>query len=541
MSKQLMFDDHGRQKVLKGAKSLADLMKITLGPTGRNVLVGKSFGSPEIIKDGHAISKEVELADPFENMGAKMIAETASKTSDIIGDGTATTAILTHAIYESGLKYLTAGLNPLDIKKGIDRATEAVVESMKKAATPVKTKDDYLNIATIAANHNELIGKHIASAMEKVGKEGIITVEESQGREITLEFAEGLSFDKGYISPYFVNNTGNMTCVLDEPFILLYDKKISSVQELVPLLEQVAQTGASLLIIADEVENEALTVLVLNKLQGVLKVAAVKTPAFGDRKKSIMEDIAIVTGGKFFSEEMGVKLEKIQLSDLGRAKSAKIEKENTYIIQGAGAKSKIDARLNQIRNQIKATTSEYDREKLEERLAKLSGGVALIKVGAVTESEQKDKKNLVENAVHSAQAAREEGFLPGGGVAYLATLPELDKLLKGADDPAEIAGIRIIKEALQIPLKQIVNNSGGDGSLVLDEVKEKLLSSKNSFGYDASQGEMVDMLKVGIVDPAKLLRVALQNAASSGGLMLTAKTFLTDLKDKDKKIAESVV
>ncbi|MEW6027027.1 MAG: chaperonin GroEL [Planctomycetota bacterium] len=540
MPKQLMFDDHGRQKVLKGARSLADLMKITLGPTGRNVLVGKSFGSPEIIKDGHAISKEVELADPFENMGAKMITETASKTSDIIGDGTAMTAILTHAIYESGLKYLTAGLNPLDIKKGIDRATEAVVESMKKTATPVKTKADYLNIATIAANHNELIGKHIAAAMDKVGKEGIITVEESQGREITLEFAEGLSFDKGYISPYFINNTDNMTCVLEEPLILLYDKKISNVQELVPLLEQVAQTGASLLIIADEVENEALTVLVLNKLQGVLKVAAVKTPAFGDRKKSIMEDIAIVTGGKFFSEEMGVKLEKIQLSELGRAKSAKIEKENTYIIQGAGEKSKIDARLNQIRNQIKATTSEYDREKMEERLAKLSGGVALIKVGAVTESEQKDKKNLVENAVHSAQAAREEGFLPGGGVAYLAALPELDNLLKSTDDPAEIAGIRIIKEALQIPLKQIVSNSGGDGSLVLDEVKEKLSSSK-SMGYDASQGEMVDMVKAGIVDPAKLLRVALQNAASSGGLMLTARTFLTDFKEKDKKIAESVV
>ncbi|HLD36144.1 MAG TPA: chaperonin GroEL [Planctomycetota bacterium] len=541
MSKQLMFDDQGRQKILKGAKSLADLMKITLGPTGHNVLVGKSFGSPEIIKDGHIIAKEVELADPFENMGAKMIAETASKTSDIIGDGTATTAILTHAIYESGLKYLTAGLNPTDIKKGIDRATETVVESMKKTATPVKTEDDYLNIATIAANHNEIIGQHIATAMNKVGKEGIITVEESQGREITLEFAEGLSFDKGYISPYFVNNTNNMTCVLEEPLILLYDKKISNVHELVPLLEQVAQTGGSLLIVADEVENEALTVLVLNKLQGVLKVAAVKTPAFGDRKKAIMEDIAIVTGGKFFSEEMGVKLENIKLADLGRAKSAKIEKENTYIIQGAGDKSQITARLNQIRNQIKSTASEYDREKLEERLAKLSGGVALIKVGAITESEQKDKKNLVENAVHSAQAAREEGFLPGGGVAYLATLPELDKLLKGTDDPAEIAGIKIIKEAIQIPLKQIVSNSGGDGSLILSEVKEKLLSTKRFTGYDASQGEMVDMIKAGIVDPAKLLRVALQNAASSGGLMLTAKTFLTDLKEQDKRIAESVV
>ena len=541
MPKQLMFDDHGRQKILKGAKSLADLMKITLGPTGRNVLVGKSFGSPEIIKDGHIISKEVELEDPFENMGAKMIAETAAKTSDVIGDGTAITAILTHAIYEEGLKYLTAGLNSLDIKKGIDRATEIVVQTLKKIATPVKTKEDYLNVATIAANHNEIIGQHIASAMAKVGKEGIITVEESQGREITLEFAEGLSFDKGYISPYFINNTNKMTCVLEDPYILLYDKKISNVQELVPLLEQVAQVGASLLIIAEEVENEALTVLVLNKLQGILKCAAVKTPAFGDRKKSIMEDMAIVTGGKFFSEEMGMKLENIKLSELGRAKSARIEKENTYIIQGSGDKSKIQTRLNQIRNQIKTNASDYDREKLEERLAKLSGGVAIIKVGAVTESEQKDKKNLVENAVHSAQAAREEGYLPGGGVAYLATLPELDKLLKGTSDSAEIAGIRIVKEAIQIPLKQIVSNSGGDASLVLDEVKEKLLSSKDFIGYDASQGELVNMVKAGILDPAKLLRIALQNASSTGGLMLTAKTFLTDLKEKEKRITESVV
>jgi chaperonin GroEL len=540
MSKQLMFDDNGRQKILKGAQSLAGLMKLTLGPTGRNVLVGKSFGSPEVVKDGNLIAKEMELPDPFENMGAKMVAEAASKTSDIIGDGTATTAILAHAIYEIGLKSLSSGLNPTGIKKGIDRAAEAVVESLKKNATPVKTKEDYLNIAVIAANHNELIGKHIAAAMEKVGKEGIITVEESQGREITLEFAEGLSFDKGYISPYFVNNPGNMTCLLEDPFILLYDKKISSVQELVPLLEQVAQSGSALLIVADEVENEALTVLVLNKLQGVLKVAAVKTPAFGDRKKSIMEDIAVVTGGKFFSEEMGVKLENIQLSDLGRAKSAKIEKENTYIIQGAGKKSDIEARLSQIRKQIQIASSDYDREKLEERLAKLSGGAAIIKVGAVTESEQKDKKNLVENAVHSAQAAREEGFLPGGGVAYLAALPELDKLLKGADDTSEIAGINIIKEAIQIPFRQIVSNSGGDASLAFADTRAKTAGS-GAIGYDAKQGKMVDMVKAGIVDPAKLLRVALQNAASAGGLMLTVKTFLTDLKDNEKKITESVV
>jgi len=538
MPKQLMFDDTGRQKILKGSHALSDIMKITLGPSGHNVLLEKSFGSPEIVKDGQVISKDLELEDPFENMGLKMIIEAASKTSDIIGDGTVTTAILANAIYEEGLKCLTAGTNPNHLKKGIDRATEIVVRTLKKHSIPAKDKKDYLNIATIAANHNKTIGEHIATAMEKVGKEGVIIVEESKGREITLEFTEGLSFDKGYISPYFINNTENLTCVLDEPYILLYEKKISNVNELLPLLEQVLQVGASFLIVAEEIEGEAIALLVINKLQGILKCAAVKAPAFGDRKKAIMEDIAILTNGKLFSEDMGIKLESIQLSDLGRAKSVKVDKDNTYIIQGYGDKSKIEFRVNQIRNQIKTTNSDYDREKLEERLAKLLGGVAIIKVGATTETEQKDKKSMVENAVHSAQAAREEGFLPGGGVAYLSALPELEKAASATTDPVEKFGIQIIIKAIQMPFTQIVNNTGSDGNLILEQVKEKS-SAKEFIGYDAKAGEIVNMIKAGIIDPTKLLRTALQNAASTAGLMLTAKTFITDLKDKDKKISGS--
>ncbi|MFH0888049.1 MAG: chaperonin GroEL [Planctomycetota bacterium] len=539
MPKQLMFDDTGRQKILKGSRALSDIMKITLGPSGHNVLLEKSFGSPEIVKDGQVISKDLELEDSFENMGLKMVTEAASKTSDIIGDGTVTTAILTNAIYEEGLKYLTAGINPKHLKKGIDLATEIVVQTLKKNSIPAKDKKDYLNIATVAANHNKAIGEHIASAMEKVGKEGVITVEESKGREITLEFTEGLSFDKGYISPYFINNTENLTCVLDEPYILLYEKKITNVNELLPLLEQVLQVGASFLVVAEEIEGEAIALLVINKLQGILKCAAVKAPAFGDRKKAIMEDIAILTNGKLFSEDMGIKLESIKLSDLGRAKSVKVDKDNTYIIQGYGDKSKIEFRVNQIRNQIKTITSDYDREKLEERLAKLLGGVAIIKVGATTETEQKDKKSMVENAVHSAQAAREEGFLPGGGVAYLNTLSELEKIASETTDPTEKFGIQIIIKAIQIPFKQIVNNTGSDGNLILEQVKEKF-SSKEFIGYDAKAGEMVNMIKAGIIDPTKLLRTALQNAASTAGLMLTVRTFITDLKDKDKKISGSL-
>jgi chaperonin GroEL len=541
MSKQLMFDDIGRQKVLKGSQALADILKITLGPSGHNVLIGKSFGSPEILKDGNSISKELELEDPFENMGAKMVAETLSKTADVIGDGTAITAILTNAIYEEGLKYLTTGMDPLLLKKGIELATQTVVQTMKENSIPVKTKEDYLNIATVSSNHNKTIGEYIASSMDKVGKEGVITVEDSKGREITLEFVEGLSFDKGYISPYFMNKMENLTCVLEEPYILLSEKKISNAHELLPLLEQILQVGANILIVADEVESEALTLLVLNKLQGVLKCAAVKTPAFGDRKKAIMEDIAIVTGGNFFSEESGIKLESIKLSQLGRAKTVKIDKDNTYIIEGLGNKSKIEARLNQIRNQISKTTSDYDREKLEERLSKLSGGVAIIKVGAPTETEQKEKKTLVENAVHSARAAREEGLLPGGGVAYLLSLPKLEKLLQETNDPTEKSGIQAVMKSIQIPLKQIVNNSGQDGSLILEEVKEKLSSSNEPIGYDVRTGELTNLVKVGVLDPAKLLRVALQNAASAAGMMLSARTFITELKDKKKRVAESVV
>ena len=541
MPKQLMFDEAGRQKVLKGSQALAKIMKTTLGPTGHNVLIGKSFGSPEIIKDGNAIAKELEMADPFENMGVKMVAEAASKTSDVVGDGTVITALLTNAIYEEGLKYLTSGVNPVDLKKGIDRAVELVVENLKKNSTPVKTKEDYLNIATVSAGQNKIIGNMIAEAMDKVGKEGIITVEESKGREISLEFAEGMSFDKGFISPYFINKLDNMSCVLEDPYILLYEKKISSVQELVPLLEQVAQIGGSLLIVAEEVEGEALSLLVLNKLQGTFKCAAVKAPAFGDRKKAIMEDIAVLTGGKFFSEELSQKLEKISIKDLGTAKIVRVEKENTYIIQGNGDKKKIESRINQIRNQMKLTTSDYDREKLEERLAKIMGGVAVIKVGATTETEQKEKKAIVENAVDSAQAAREEGFLPGGGVAYLAALPELAKIFKSSTDPVEKFGIEIVMKVLHLPIKQIAENSGSDGGFVVEEVKERLASGKEIIGFDARTGELVNMAKAGILDPAKLLRVALQNAASTAGMMLSARVFLTDLKDEEKKVSGSVV
>ncbi|MDI6733022.1 MAG: chaperonin GroEL [Planctomycetota bacterium] len=533
MSKQVIFDNAGREKILKGSQSMADILKITLGPTGHNVLIEKSFGSPEIIKDGNIISKEVELEDPFENMGAKMVAEAASKTAEEVGDGTALTAILTHSIYEDGLKYITAGHSSTSLKKGIDQATDTVVQTLKKNSIPVKTKDDYLHIATIAANHNETIGKHIASAIDKVGKEGIITVEESKGREITVEYAEGLSFDKGYISPYFITNIDDLTCVLEKPYILLYEKKITNARELLPLLEQVVPTGSPLLIIAEEIEGEALTLLVLNKLQGILKCGAVKAPAFGDRKKSIMEDISIISGGTFFCEEMGIKLESITISQLGRAKKVKIEKENTFIIQGYGDKTKISERLNQIRNQIKTITSEYDREKLEERLAKLSGGVAVIEVGATTETEQKDKKALVENAVHSAQAARDEGYLPGGGSAYLSTLPELQKLFNQTTDPTEKMGIKIVMSAIQLPLKQIGINSGTDGSYITEDVKEKQIANKN-IGYDAVRKHFVDMLSAGIIDPTKLLRIALQNAASTAGMMLSARTFLSDIKEEKK-------
>lgn len=541
MAKQLMFDQEGHQKILKGARALNDILKITLGPTGRNVILDKSFGSPEVVKDGEAISKEVELPDPFENMGSKMVGEVASKTADVVGDGAAMSALLAYAIYEEGLKYITAGANPVALKKGIDRATAEVVAKLKEMTAPAKDKSDYEHIATISANHNEPIGKLIADAMTRVGKEGVITVEESKSRETTLEFTEGLSFDKGYISPYFVTNADDLSCVLDDCYVLLYEKKITNAQELLPLLEQVVQTGKSMLIIGEEVEGEAITALVLNKLQGVLRCCAVKAPAFGDRKKAIMDDIAVVTGGKFFSEELGAKLEEISVNDLGRAKQVKVEKENTTIIEGAGDKKKIEARVNQIRQLIKTTTSDYDREKYEERLAKLVGGVAIIKVGGITETVMKERKGVVENAVNAAKAAREEGFLPGGGLAYLKTLPALTELAEQTGEPDEKFGINILARALETPLRQIAANSGKDGFSVVEELKDRL-DEKAPIGFDASTGEYANLIQAGIIDPTKLLRVALQNAASIAGMMLSSRTLITELKDesKEKKIEGSV-
>ncbi|MFH1227722.1 MAG: chaperonin GroEL [Planctomycetota bacterium] len=539
MSKQLMFDYEAHQKILKGAKALADTLRITLGPTGRNVLLDKSFGNPEIVKDGNAISKEVELPDPFENMGSKMISEVASKTSDMVGDGASVSALLAYAIYESGLKYLTSGANPVALKNGIDKATLQIIATLKEMSKPASGQSDYQNIATVSANRDETIGKLIAEAITKVGKEGVVTVEEGKARETTLEFTEGLSFDKGYISPYFVTNPDDLTCVLNDCYILLYEKKITNLQEMLPLLEQVVQTGKSILIVAEEIEGEALTALVLNKLQGALKCCAVKTPAFGDRKKAVMQDIAVVTGGRFFSEELGAKLEEISVNDLGKAKSIKIDKDNTYIIEGAGAKKKIEERVVQIRNLIKTTTSDYDREKYEERLAKLVGGVAVIKVGAPMETLMKEKKSVIENAVNSTRAAREEGYLPGGGLAYLKCLPALEELKEDTTEPDERLGIAIVARALEMPLRQIADNSGRDGAMIVEELKEKSKDNE-PIGFDAFSGEYTHMIKAGIIDPTKLLRSAIQNASSIAGLMLSSRTLITDLKENEKTIEGSV-
>ena len=537
MAKQLMFDEEARQKIQKGVNAVTEVMRITLGPSGRNVILEKKFGAPESIKDGNDISKEIELVDPFENMGAKMVAEAASRTSDVVGDGTTTAAVLTRALYEEGLKYLAAGANPMLIKKGIDRAVQTVTTELKKMSRPIKNKTDYQRIATISAHYSDLIGQLVADAMEKVGTEGTITVEEGKGRETTLEFVEGLQFDKGYLSPYFINNPETLTCTLDDSYILLYEKKISNVQEILPLLEAVHQTGRPLLIIAEEVEGEALTSLILNKLNGILRVAATKAPAFGDRKKAMLEDIAVLTGGRLISDELGLKLENITLDDLGRAQTVRCEKENTAIVGGQGDKKKIEERIQQIRNQIKQTTSDYDREKLEERLAKLTGGVAVIKVGALMESALKEKKALVNNAVHSAQAAREEGILPGGGTAYLKTIPVINNLAAATGDENEKFGINIVARALDVPLKQIAANAGFDGGIIVEELKER---NEPHLGFDAVSGKFVNMLETGIIDSTKFLRVALQNAASIAGLMLTSCTLVTDLKEKKKKIEGSV-
>ncbi len=539
MAKQMMFDDAARQQLKEGLSELAGAVKVTLGPTGKNVILQKSWGSPKITKDGVSVSKEIELQQPFKNMGAKMVNQAASKTADEVGDGTTTATILAEAIYTEGLKYVTAGVNPMAIQRGINKAVAKASEFIKSISTPVKG-DDIAKVATISANNNASVGKLLAEAMEKVGKDGVIEIEEGKGTENEVSVVEGMQFDRGYISPYFMTNPETLEFVLEDAHILLHEKKISNVREMIPLLEKIAQVGGSLLIVAEEVEGEALAALVINRLQGVLKVCAVKAPGFGDRRKAMLQDMATLIGGEVISEDLGIKLEKIELSQLGQAKKIVIDKETTTIIEGAGGKKEIQARCEQIRNQMEKTTSSYDKEKLQERLAKLTGGVAVIKAGAATETEMKEKKDLLDDALHATKAAAAEGIVVGGGVAFLRAIPVVEKE-KGKVKGDEQIGFDIIAQALRKPTMQIADNSGEHGDVIAEQLLERLGSEKN-IGFDANKGEFVDMLKAGIVDPAKVVRTALETAASVAGLMLTTSVLVTDLKDdKDAEpIAGSV-
>jgi chaperonin GroEL len=520
-AKILLYDEEARKSVLKGVNTLADAVKVTLGPKGRNVIIDKSFGSPTVTKDGVTVAKEIELEDKFENMGAQMVKEVASKTSDVAGDGTTTATILAQAIYREGVKAVAAGSNPMDVKRGIDKAVETVVKELGKMSKPTKDQKEIAQVGTISANNDETIGNIIAGAMDKVGKEGVITVEEAKGLETELEIVEGMQFDRGYLSPYFVTNPDKMIVALEDALILIYEKKISGMKDLLPILEQIAKMGRPLLIIAEDIEGEALATLVVNKIRGTLHVAAVKAPGFGDRRKAMLEDIAILTGGKMISEDMGYKLENVKIEDLGRAKKITIDKDNTTIIDGAGKRAELEGRVKQIRAQIEETTSDYDREKLQERLAKLVGGVAVIKVGAATETEMKEKKARVEDALHATRAAVEEGIVPGGGVAYLRTLPALVKLALDGD---EQIGVNIVKKAIEEPIKMIACNAGLEGSIVVEKVKEK----KGSYGFNARTDEYEDMIAAGVIDPTKVTRFALQNASSVASLMLTTQCMIAD-------------
>jgi chaperonin GroEL len=533
MAKQLMFDDTARTHLKDGLSQLAKAVKVTLGPTGRNVILHKSWGSPKVTKDGVTVSKEIELPEPFKNMGAKMVNQVASKTSDEVGDGTTTSTVLAEAIYAEGLKHVTAGVNPIAIQRGINKATEVVTKFIESVSVPVKGHSDIAKVATISANNNPQVGEILADAIDKVGKEGVIEVEEGKGMENELTVVEGMRFDKGYISPYFMTNPETLEAVLEEAYILLHEKKISSIREIIPLLEKVAQVAKPLLVIAEDVEGEALAALVINRLQGVLKVCAVKAPGFGDRRKAMLADIAVLTGGEVITEDLGIKLEKIELSQLGQAKKIIIGKETTTIIEGAGKKQDITSRCDQIRNQIEKTTSNYDREKLQERLAKLTGGVAIIKAGAATETEMKERKNLLENALHATRAATEEGVVAGGGVVFLRAIGEVKKARAKAKGDEKI-GFDIVRDALKTPTRQIADNSGDQGDVVVAVLLEKLEKDEN-IGYDANTGQFVNMFKAGIIDPAKVARTALQSAASVAGLMLTTNVLVTDLKDKDEE------
>jgi chaperonin GroEL len=527
-AKQLIFDETARQTLLKGVSKLSKAVTATLGPKGRNVVLDKKFGSPTITKDGVTVAKEIELEDPYENMGAQMVREVASKTSDAAGDGTTTATLLAEAIFREGLKYVTSGANPIGIQRGINKAVEAAVEHLGKISKKVKDKEEIKQVATVSANWDTQIGEIIADAMDKVGKDGTITVEEAKSIDTTLEVVEGMQFDKGYLSPYFVTNAETMEAKLEEAYVLNYEKKISSLKDLLPILEKVAKLGKPLLIIAEEVEGEALATLVVNKLRGTLNVAAVKAPGFGDRRKSMLEDIAVLTGGKCITEDLGIKLESIGLEDLGRAKSIVIDKENTTIVEGYGKSSEIQGRVNQIRRQIEETTSDYDREKLQERLAKLAGGVAVINVGAATETEMKEKKARVEDALHATRAAVEEGIVPGGGVALIRCLPAIEAV-KGANDDERI-GVDIIRRAVEYPTKHLALNGGYEGSVVVMEVKKR----KGNEGFNAATGEYEDLVKAGVVDPKKVTRTALQNAASIAGLLLTTECLITEVPVKEK-------
>jgi len=526
MAKQILFSDDARGAILRGVTQLSNAVKATLGPKGRNAVIDKKFGAPTITKDGVTVAKEIELKDPWENMGAQLVKEVASKTSDVAGDGTTTATVLAHAIFREGVKNVSAGANAMEVKRGIDRAVTVVIDELKKLSKPCQSKKEISQIGTISANNDAAIGELIAEAMEKVGKDGVITVEEAKSMTTSLDVVEGMQFDRGYISPYFVTDPERMECVLEDAFLLIHEKKISSMKDVLPILEQVARMGKPFVILAEEIEGEALATLVVNKLRGTLSCAAVKAPGFGDRRKAMLEDIAILTGGQVISEDLGIKLENVKISDLGRAKRVTIDKDNTTIVEGAGESSKIQGRIKQIKAQVEETTSDYDREKLQERLAKIVGGVAVINVGAATETEMKEKKARVEDALHATKAAVEEGIVPGGGVALLRCIPALEKLKLEGDQQA---GVTILKRALEEPIRQIVENAGFEGSVVVERVKKE----KTNSGFDAAAETYCDLLEAGIIDPTKVTRTALQNAASVASLMLTTEVMVAELPEKD--------
>jgi len=536
VAKQLLFSDAARRKLLEGVDTLAKAVGSTLGPTGRNVILSKSFGGPLVTKDGVTVSKEIELKDPFENMGAKLVNVVASKTSDVAGDGTTTATILARALYREGLKNVTSGANPTAIRRGIEKAVEAAVAELhEKISRPVSKKEEIAQVGAISANNDVEVGAMLADAVEKVGRDGVITVEEGKTASTTLEFVEGMQFDKGYLSPYFVTQPTTMEVVFEDALILLHEKKISGLREMIPLLEKVAQSGKPLLIIAEDVDGEALAALVVNKLRGVLNVAAVKAPGFGDRRKAMLGDMAVLTGGTVISEDLGLKLENLELQQLGRVRQVKVDKDSTTLIQGAGKREEIQRRIDQLRRQIEETDSEYDKEKFQERLAKLSGGVALIRVGAPTEADMKQTKARIEDALHATRAAAEEGIVPGGGTALIRTIPAVEKLLKTLEGDEKL-GAAIVLRGLEEPVRYIASNSGHDGGVIADDVK----AAKDSVGFDANTGNLVDMFEAGIIDPTKVTRTALQNASSIAGLMLTTEAMITNIKDDEKENAKRV-